>query len=672
VADAEDVLIHAAHHVGAATRALWQRRAEPDGLGTQRAAASARRLAIWLAAAGDAPLRVTACDAPPSPSWFARALGRPPPWRERPQAVAWVDGVELFLPRAWLESADAGDGERILLAALALARRAAQSCGGKTPGSAIERDVRFALEAAVGDSELASRFPGLAPALDAARREASATRPSLARLLPVERAVEELVSALLAGPARSAALAVATLGGVDSTPNGVESAARAWSARLAPLARGYRGVAPVAHWGTPGEPSAAEPIAARRSPASATPRHRVPARTLARRVLRRAAEEQDGGGRSGPFVIPHGDPQLALQDARGVSRPEDRGDEDPDALAAELERAGSLPVVRSEGAVREVFESGRRRTRVEGKAAEDGGEPTAIAFLYPEWDAARRAYRDPGIVLRETILSAADEAPGAHPHERAVLLARLRRQFEALRPRRERIGRQIDGDAIDVEGVVAEYAERRAGLAPEGRLYGCARPRLRDVAVLLLVDVSGSTDAWVSPGARVIDVAKEATLCLGEALAALGDRQEILAFSGHGPSDVRVGVAKRFAEPWSAAVRSRVGALQPDRATRLGGPIRHATALLARQPARVRLLLVLSDGKPDDEDVYEGSYGLEDVRQAVSEARRIGVRPFCVTIDRSASGYLPYLFGPAGYTVLREVQQLPRRLPAIYRRLAGV
>jgi len=77
-------------------------------------------------------------------------------------------------------------------------------------------------------------------------------------------------------------------------------------------------------------------------------------------------------------------------------------------------------------------------------------------------------------------------------------------------------------------------------------------------------------------------------------------------------------------------------------------------------------------GKPDDDDVYEGRYGLDDVRQAVIEARRVGVRPFCVTIDRSAASYLPYLFGPPGYTVLRDVQQLPQRLPAIYRRLVGV
>jgi nitric oxide reductase NorD protein len=168
----------------------------------------------------------------------------------------------------------------------------------------------------------------------------------------------------------------------------------------------------------------------------------------------------------------------------------------------------------------------------------------------------------------------------------------------------------------------------------------------------------------------VIDVAKTAALFLGEALAALGDRHAVYAFSGRGRSDVRVVVAKRFEEPWSGRVRERIGALEPDRATRLGGAIRHVTARLARVPTRVRLLLVLSDGRPDDDDVYEGPYGLEDVRQAVFEARRTGVRPFCVTIDRSGPGYVPRLFGAAGYTVVWDVRQLPARLPTLYRRLA--
>ncbi|HEY8493506.1 MAG TPA: hypothetical protein VIN04_06400, partial [Myxococcota bacterium] len=438
-------------------------------------------------------------------------------------------------------------------------------------------------------------------------------------------AVEELVRALLEGTAHEGEHAARRAGVVDSTPIGVERAARAWCARLAPCARGYRGMAPVEHWGAPAPPGVPTPAAAGEALLRAANARRPGSRRLPRTVRRRRLEPGEGEGRGGPFLVPHGDPHLAVQDPAGVLRPRDRGaDEDLDALADELARIGTLPAVRDAGEVAEVLEpEGPRASGGDASAAQVAGGTGPVAYRYPEWDARRGAYRDPGIVLRETLLSSADSAwaeEAGRRHRR--LLARLRRQFEALRPRRERIGRQLEGDLLDLDGIAAEHAARRAGFGPEGRIYTRERPRRRDVAVLLLIDASGSTDAWVARGERVIDVARMAALCLGEALAALGDRFAIAAFSGRGPGDVRFGVAKRFAEPWSDTVRARIGALQPDRATRLGGPIRHASARLAREPARARLLIVISDGKPHDDDAYEGRYGLEDVRQAVFEARR--------------------------------------------------
>jgi nitric oxide reductase NorD protein len=109
--------------------------------------------------------------------------------------------------------------------------------------------------------------------------------------------------------------------------------------------------------------------------------------------------------------------------------------------------------------------------------------------------------------------------------------------------------------------------------------------------------------------------------------------------------------------------------LQPDRSTRLSGPIQHLTAALARVSAQTRILLVLSDGKPNDVDVYEGDYGVEDVREALCEARAAGVRSFCVTIDRRGTAYLPKRFGRSGYTLLWDASQLPRQFPQIYRHL---
>jgi nitric oxide reductase NorD protein len=671
MADAEDVLLSAAAHAGSLTRAL---RARPcKDAGAVRVAAAERRVAAWLAALDLPPLEPTAWPTPPPASWLVRALGLAAPWQRRPRAIAWSDGRQLFLPNDQLRSEDPESALRVLLAALAQGQRIARGRLPDAGGSALARDVRFALEAALGDAEIAALLPGLAAALDAARARTRAARPARARLRPAERVVESLVCALLTGPARDAAARVAEQGVPIQTPADATRIAYYWAQHLAALPGGYRGVAPVEHWGVPAPtPALGVRHAAPRPDTSSSRQRRPPSRSIARPLLRRTPDEDEGSARPGPFVLPHGEPHLAVQDARGLARPHDAGEEDLDALADELARAGELPTVRSPGGVREILASGTRPTGAATSADPQDlpGSDAAAAFLYPEWDAGRNAYRNPGVVVRERTLTAAG---AVHAQDDAsALRARLRRQFEALRPRRERIGRRLDGDDIDVDGIVAEHGDRSARCTPEGRVYTREQRRRRDVAVALLIDASGSTDAWVARNTRVIDVARRAALCLGEALTALGDHHAILAFSGRGPADVRVGVAKRFAEPWSAAVRARLAALEPDRSTRLGGAIRHVTAQLLRQPARARLLLLLSDGKPDDDDAYEGTYGLEDVRQAVFEARRAGVRPFCVTIDRSGPAYLPRLFGPHGYTVLCDVAQLPERLPPIYRRLAGV
>lgn len=667
MAEAEEVLLAAAEQVGAAARALWERGCAPNDAPARRAARAERRIATWLAAAFGTALPVAACDAPLPPGWLGRLLGRPAPWQQRPVAAAFGDGARIFLPRVRLEGAEPVDAEQLLIAALAQGLRAARGRASGPARSPLQRDLRFALEAALGDAELAAAFPGLAPALDAARGAARRTRPLLARLRPAECGVERVVRRLLAGPALSAAAAVEGWAGTAPAADAIADAARRMAEGLAREPGSYRGVAPVEHWGVP---AGAPPAAASYAGPGGAPARQAPRRvSLPRHVARRPAEDEGADDRPGPFVLPSSDPQLAVQDARGVLRPEDRGDEDVDALAEELARAGELPVVRSEGHPREVLEGGARGARpTRGPAT---AARSAQTLSYPEWDFRKGAYRNPGIALRELRGGVADLAWSERMRrEHAPLLARIRRHFEALRPQQLRIGRQLEGDSLDLDSIVAEHAERCAGRAPEGRVYRRASRRRRDVAVALLVDASGSTDAWVSRGERAIDVAKQAALCLGEALTALGDRHAVYAFSGRGPDDVRVHVAKGFEEPWGAPARGRIGALQPDGATRLGGPIRHATARLARLAARTRLLLVLSDGKPDDEDAYEGRYGLEDVRQAVFEARSAGVHPFCVTIDRAGPSYLPHLFGPSGFTLLWQVQQLPARLPAIYRRLA--
>ncbi len=126
---------------------------------------------------------------------------------------------------------------------------------------------------------------------------------------------------------------------------------------------------------------------------------------------------------------------------------------------------------------------------------------------------------------------------------------------------------------------------------------------------------------------------------------------------------------KAFTDPYDATVRGRISAIEPKDYTRMGFAIRHLTRVLQQVDARTRILITLSDGKPDDYDNYRGRYGIEDTRRALIEARHAGIHPYCVTIDREGRDYLPHMYGPAAFHVIDDVAKLPLKVSDIYRRL---
>jgi len=243
----------------------------------------------------------------------------------------------------------------------------------------------------------------------------------------------------------------------------------------------------------------------------------------------------------------------------------------------------------------------------------------------------------------------------------------VRRRFEALRPKDEVLRAQADGQEIDVDALVRAQSDLRSGGCGSDRVHLASRRTAHDLAVTLLVDVSLSTDAWIDDR-RVLDV-EEALLVLAHGLAACGDSHSIVTFTSRRRSWVRVETVKDFDEPMNDAVIRRISALKPGSYTRIGAGIRHATAKLAERPSRQRLLLVLTDGKPNDIDHYEGRFGIEDTRRAVLEARREGVTVFGVTVDKEAQSYFPTLFGRGGYAIVGHAAKLPSALTAIYRQL---
>ena len=409
------------------------------------------------------------------------------------------------------------------------------------------------------------------------------------------------------------------------------------------------GAAPLCPPGSaPGDSSARPPRSAR----------------LSRRPEVRAASDDEDDARQGAWMVQPAPPHEHAEDPLGLQRPTDRDD----AAAAEdyaesLADLAQARLVSTPGQAREVLLSddppgGRARQR---PPAPDGHPAaTATTLRYPEWDFRTRAYPAPGATVR---LTPAPAGPQAWVEQTLAthrpLLAELRRRFELLRAQRSRLHRQADGDEIDLDACIDSQADFRAGLPMSQALYQAQRRSRRDIAILLLIDVSGSTDSQISAHRRVIDVEREALLLVCTALQALGAPFAVQAFSGHGPQAVAVQDVKRFDEPYSGDVARRIAALAPEQYTRAGAAIRHASATLLQQSARHRLLLLLSDGKPNDVDQYDGRYGLEDTHQAVVEARLQGLFPFCLTVDHGAGAYLPALFGARHYARLTQPALLP-------------
>ena len=244
---------------------------------------------------------------------------------------------------------------------------------------------------------------------------------------------------------------------------------------------------------------------------------------------------------------------------------------------------------------------------------------------------------------------------------------KIRRQLEILRPQRHWVSRQNEGTELDLENYINFMADRKHGhVNSDTPVYRALRNLSRDLSCLLLADLSLSTDAYINDDSRVIDVIRDSLFLFSEALTATGDRFALHGFSSRNRNHVRFYNIKTFDSNYDNDSRGHINAIRPGYYTRMGAAIRHASKLLAKQATSQKLLLILTDGKPNDLDKYESRYGIEDTRMAIIEAAQLGLRPFCVTIDEQAEDYLPYLFGKRSYVLIRNASELPAKLPQLY------
>ena len=286
------------------------------------------------------------------------------------------------------------------------------------------------------------------------------------------------------------------------------------------------------------------------------------------------------------------------------------------------------------------------------------------AFLYNEWDYRRQHYRKNWCAVRELEVSpVVDSFVHDTLHKYQGLLKHLRKIFEAMRDEDRMLKRQPHGDSVDIDALVEALADASGGSEMSERLFMRKHRTERNIAVCFMVDMSGSTKGWIN------DAERESLILMAETLETLGDRYAIYGFSGMARKRCEIYKIKEFNEPYNDEVKSRITGIVPKDYTRMGFAIRHLSHILNQVEARTRILITLSDGKPDDYDNYRGEYGIEDTRRALIEARRSGIHSYCITIDKRAREYLPHMYGPAGYTVVDEVKKLPLKVADIYRRL---
>jgi nitric oxide reductase NorD protein len=568
--------------------------------------------------------------------------------RRRP--IARHDGVSIKLP-ATMDASDGADAAvaRYRLLAIEQAVRIMRRSAAQAPtGNAIARDLYNLREGAEIDASIAISTPGVASLIVEERARAVVGRPNLSRLTAREQAVEQIVQTVL----RSDPSVIPAEVRAGVTPEDSRAWARASAFAIVSPAGSDGALQPVAVWGQTLDASDTNATQGPQygtlvppSPGYGSGESAAPS-AGADDTLQELTQTGDAAARLQDNSVDEDDPDHALT-LDGAST---GGDPDPDAEGGSARRTGALNV--TDAAIFEASRSG------------DG-------ILYPEWDCNASAYRELGAVVHaqraaQGDVAWADRVLGEHP----ALVRRVRREFERLRARRERMLRQREGDDLDLAACVRALADAAAGDSSDDRLYMSVRAARRAMAITVLVDVSASTRDMVSDGRRVIEIEKTTLLIASEAFDALGDSYSILSFSGVGAPDVRIATLKAFSESNSETVRRRIAGIEAGGNTRLGAAIRHATAMLAAQPAGHRLLLILSDGKPNDVDRYFTTYAVEDSRQAIFEARADGIYPFCLTIDANdPDPYLARVFGASGHTILRNPEYLPVALLDLVRDL---
>jgi nitric oxide reductase NorD protein len=299
-------------------------------------------------------------------------------------------------------------------------------------------------------------------------------------------------------------------------------------------------------------------------------------------------------------------------------------------------------------------------------------------FYYDEWDYMTKTYRRKWCCLREKVIEPLESGLVDEIYANyGELIQKVKRQFQRIRPEILEIVRRVEwGDEIDFPAMIQSVVEKKAGAIPSEKIFTRREKKIRRISTLFLMDMSASTDELVpcveekkGKDKKIIDIEIESLVVIMEALEALADEYAIFGFSGYGREHVDFYRIKDFSDTYSESIKRRISGIQPKQSTRMGPAIRHAIEKLRSMESDQRLLLLLSDGFPQDHDYGEdrrsNEYALHDTMMALLEAKKEGIRPFCITVDQGGNDYLRKMCDPRSYLVIQDIYSLPETLPNI-------
>jgi hypothetical protein len=299
----------------------------------------------------------------------------------------------------------------------------------------------------------------------------------------------------------------------------------------------------------------------------------------------------------------------------------------------------------------------------------EGKEPLSEPYHYSEWDYQIQLERPSWATVLEKRpksgdLQLIDDITAQHKRT----IGRLKFLLDALQPQEvTRIRKLEDGDEVDVNAAIRAMIDIRMGQQPDPRIMMRSVRKVRDISVMVLLDLSESTNEKVSGQEySVLDLQRQATVLLADAIHKIGDPFAIHGFCSDGRHNVEYSRFKDFDQPYNEVPKSRLAGMSGQLSTRMGAAIRHAGHYLRQQKSAKKLLLVITDGEPADVDVRDPQYLRYDTKKAVEEMARCGVTTFCMSLDPRADQYVSRIFGAKNYMVVDHVERLPEKLPVLY------